>query len=312
MGLMNIIRVAEQGITHPFGDERSVNQAIPAGIDAKTADPFLMCDFFNMPESTGKASVDDFPVDWHPHRGFDIVSYLRSGIGRHGDSLGNRETFETPGLQWMCTGSGVEHAEGGGNDIGQEVQGFQIWINVPAEKKMDDPKYGTVPTKRLPLVDVNEGVKARVLAGDGFGVVGPMEAQSKIQMIDFELTEGSTTGCFDIPAGLDTAILFVYEGSLAKVNTKEETIEEGHIILFDADAEEQRGMEFVASSGVSAKAILFAGKKLKEPIAWHGPIVMNTQKQIQETIKELRSGQFPPVRVDWDYKRLASKPQANK
>ena len=170
---MNVVRIAEQGVVHPFGDERAVHQAIPAGIDAKTADPFLMCDVFNMPETKGKAGVDEFPVDWHPHRGFDIVSYLRSGTGRHADSLGNRETFETPGMQWMCTGSGVEHAEGGANDIGQIVQGFQIWINVPAEKKMDDPKYGTVPTKDLPLVYVNEGVQARVWQGMGLEQKAP-------------------------------------------------------------------------------------------------------------------------------------------
>ena len=269
-----------------------------------------MADYFNMEETEGKADVDEFPVGWHPHRGFDICSYLRSGTGRHGDSLGNRETFETPGMQWMSTGSGVEHAEGGGSDIGEVVQGFQIWVNVPADQKMNEPKYGTVPSKDMPLVDVNEGVKARVLAGKGWGAVGPMKAQSEIQMIDFELSEGSTTGCFDIADGFDTAILYVYEGKLDKANSSEESIEEGHIVLFDAESEEQRGIELIASSSSNAKAMLFAGKKLKEPIAWHRPIVMNTQFQIQQTFMELRSGKFPPVRVEWDYKRLASKSQA--
>ena len=123
---MKILQVAEQGLTHPFGDERTVQQAFPAGIDTKAADPFLMCDYFNAKETKGLLSDvddDDFPVDWHPHRGFDICSYLRSGTGRHGDSLGNRETYETPGMQWMSTGSGVVHAEGGGNEKGQMVQG---------------------------------------------------------------------------------------------------------------------------------------------------------------------------------------------
>lgn len=114
----------------------SVKQAFPAGIDTKDADPFLMCDYFNAKEDKGLVDVDEFPVGWHPHRGFDICSYLRSGTGRHGDSLGNRETYSTPGMQWMRTGSGVEHAEGGGNEKGQVVQGFQIWVNVPAERKM--------------------------------------------------------------------------------------------------------------------------------------------------------------------------------
>jgi len=308
---MNILRISEQGLTHPFGDERTVKQAFPAGIDTKASDPFLMCDYFNSEESNGKADVDEFPVDWHPHRGFDICSYLQSGTGRHGDSLGNRETYETPGMQWMSTGSGVEHAEGGANEKGTIVQGFQIWINVPADKKMNDPAYGTVPTSQLPLVDVNEGVNARVLAGKAWGVVGPMKAQSEIQMIDFEFWEGSTTGCFDIMDNFDTAILYVYEGSLSKVNESERSINEGEIILFDATSEEQRSLELLAANG-SAKALLFAGKKLKEPIAWHGPIVMNTQTQIQATIRELRSGVFPPVRVEWDYKRISAFPNADK
>jgi redox-sensitive bicupin YhaK (pirin superfamily) len=119
MNFMAVQKVAPHGVTHPFGDERSVYQAFPAAIPKEQADPFLM---FDAIESTGKASnEDEFPVNWHPHRGFDIASYLRSGTGRHADSLGNRETYETPGMQWMSTGSGVEHAEGGANDMGQRV-----------------------------------------------------------------------------------------------------------------------------------------------------------------------------------------------
>lgn len=307
MGWMEIRRVAEQGITHPFGDERSVKQAFPAGIDTKDADPFLMCDYFNAQETQGPADVDEFPVDWHPHRGFDICSYLRSGTGRHADSLGNRGTYETPGMQWMSTGSGVYHAEGGGNEKGQQVQGFQIWINVPADKKMDNPRYGTVPTKDLPLVDVAPGVSARVLAGEAWDQTGPFATVQNVQMIDFELKEGSS-GCVEVSPGMDTAMLYVYEGTLEKVNS-EDSVGEGNIVLFDASGDEQRGIELTTTSK-EAKAILFAGKKLREPIAWHGPIVMNTQEQVHLTLRELRSGKFPPVRVDWDYKRIATKPKA--
>lgn len=310
MGLMGILRIAEHGITHPFGDERTVQQAFPAGIDTTTADPFLMCDYFNATETKGKAAnVDEFPVDWHPHRGFDICSYLKSGTGRHGDSLGNRETFSTPGMQWMSTGSGVVHAEGGGNEQGQVVQGFQIWLNVPAARKMDHPRYGTVPTTDLPLVHVAEGVTARVLAGKAWNVTGPFATVQKVQMIDLELHAGSSSGCFDIADGLDTAMLYVYEGIIDKINSKPSSIKAGQIVLLDASSDENRGIDLSTISSSDAKAILFAGKKLQEPIAWHGPIVMNTQRQIQETLRELRSGTFPPVRVDWDYKQLASKPK---
>jgi quercetin 2,3-dioxygenase len=307
MGLMSILRVAEQGITHPFGDERAVKQAFPAGINTNDSDPFLMCDYFHLQEDKGLADVDTFPVDWHPHRGFDICSYLRSGTGRHGDSLGNRETYETPGMQWMSCGSGVVHGEGGGTEKGQVVQGFQIWVNTPAERKMDDPRYGTVPTKDLPLIDVAPGIEARILAGEAFNMTGPFATVQAVQMVDFELQPGSS-GCLDITSGLDTAMLYVYEGTMTRVNTME-SIGAGHIVLFDASSDEHRGID-LATSESQAKAILFAGKKLREPIAWHGPIVMNTETQIQETFRELRSGTFPPVRVDWDYKRIATKPKS--
>jgi redox-sensitive bicupin YhaK (pirin superfamily) len=314
--IMDIVRVAQQGITHPFGDHRTVKQAFPAGIDTKAADPFLMCDYFDAKESQGKAKHDDeFPIDWHPHRGFDICSYLKSGTGRHGDSLGNRETYETPGMQWMSTGSGVVHAEGGANEKGQSVQGFQIWINVPAGKKMDDPRYGTVPTKDLPLVNVDLGFSARVLAGNAWGVTGPFATVQDVLMIDLELDnqgDGTsiTTGCLDVTKDLDTAMLYIYEGAM-RVNSQETIIEAGNIVLFDASSDEKRGIELatIKDSSSGGKAILFAGKKLKEPVAWHGPIVMNTQRQIQETLRELRSGEFPPIRVDWDYKRIATRPK---
>jgi redox-sensitive bicupin YhaK (pirin superfamily) len=268
-----------------------------------------MCDYFDMPESKGPAEhEDDFPVGWHPHRGFDIASYLRSGTGRHGDSLGNRGTFSTPGMQWISTGSGVEHAEGGANEKGQMVQGFQIWINVPAARKMDDPRYGTVPESELPLVDVSEGVTARVLAGYALGVKGPFETVQSVQMIDFELDKSATVN-FEIGEGLDTAILYLYEGVLESVND-EGPFEAGSILLFDADNDEKRGMVLQAAEQLTGKAMLFAGKKLKEPVAWHGPIVMNTQQQVRETLRELQTGRFPPKRVSWDYKRLESKPES--
>jgi hypothetical protein len=306
--LLAILQIAKQGITHPFGDARSVKQAFPSGIPSKLSDPFLMCDYFDMKETKGPAShEDDFPIDWHPHRGFDIASYLKSGTGRHGDSLGNRETFSTPGMQWVQTGSGVEHAEGGATEKGGTMQGFQIWINVPAERKMDDPKYGTVPTEDLPFITLDDKVSARVLAGEALGMVGAFQTVQPIEMIDFELKTGATVE-MDIGSGLDTAMIYVYEGSLQDLNGSG-PLQTGSIALMDAASNEKRGLQMKTSSNSTASVILFAGKKLNEPIAWHGPIVMNTQQQIRETIHEIRTGQFPPKRVAWDYRRLGTKPK---
>ncbi|KAL3781747.1 hypothetical protein HJC23_004846 [Cyclotella cryptica] len=308
--LLNIKLIRKQGITHPFGDHRTVKQAFPAGISSELSDPFLMCDYFDMNESNGRAKhPDEFPIDWHPHRGFDIASYLKTGIGRHGDSLGNRETYDTPGMQWMSVGSGVEHAEGGANDEGVLVQGFQIWINVPAERKMDDPRYGTVPTKDLPMVELNDGVSARVLAGDILGVSGPFKTVQQVEMVDFEMGPSASTK-FEIGWGLDTAMVYVYEGSIDDLNGSG-PLEAGTVVLLDANSKDRRGLRLSTLSG-SACVMLFAGKKLNEPIAWHGPIVMNTQQQIRETLNELRSGTFPPKRVDWDYRRLSAFPLAEK
>ena len=311
--LMKIKKIAPHGVTHPFGDHRSVHQAFPAAIDTTEADPFLMCDYFNMVETKGPVShPDDFPVDWHPHRGFDIASYLRSGTGRHGDSLGNRETYSTPGMQWMSTGSGVEHAEGGASQKGERVEGFQIWIKVSHSRKLQPPRYGTVPTEQLPLVSLNDKVQARVLAGkllQDETTKGPFETSQPVQMIDFEVSQGGHVS-FDVTLGLDTAMLYVYEGTLT-IN-ESSVAQQGSVVLFQvysSDNEpDERGISLTANHDVDGKALLFAGKKLHEPIAWHGPIVMNTQDQIHSTLKELRSGCFPPVRVDWDYKRIASKP----
>lgn len=319
--LMGVKKVVEHGVTHPFGDHRTVKQAFPSAIASEYSDPFLMCDYFNLKETTGPARhEDDFPIGWHPHRGFDICSFLKSGTGRHGDSLGNRETYSTPGMQWMSTGSGVEHAEGGASLKGENMEGFQIWVNVPQDNKMDDPRYGTVPTSELPLVQLNIGTEtdgaatARILAGDAFDSTGPFETVQDVQMIDFELAPGTIIG-FDIKEGLDTAILYLYRGRLKSLDDEErnsadnDTIEQGSVILLDADSDQHRGVKLSSLPDSSAHVILFAGKKLKEPIAWHGPIVMNTQEQVRKTFRELQTGQFPPKRVPWDYKTLSSKPK---
>ena len=117
----------------------------------------------------------------------------------------------------MSVGSGVEHAEGGANEKGVFVQGFQIWINVPAGRKMDDPRYGTVPTADLPLIQINPGVTARVLAGKTLGTEGPFQTVQEVEMVDFELQENAIAE-FDVGQGLDTVMIYVYEGSLDDLN----------------------------------------------------------------------------------------------
>jgi len=260
----------------------------------------------------------------------DILSYLRSGKGRHGDSLGNRETFETPGMQWMSVGSGVEHAEGGGTPAGEVQQGFQIWLNVPKKHKMDDPVYGTEPPSAIPQAAVPgcPGANARLLAGPMGGRVGAFRAKAEVQVVDFDVEAGARL-VHEVPAGMDNAILYVYDGAAAlstggagesggssssgSGGGETATVEVPHqsVVQFDLSSSSsgRRAFELTAGAAGPVSAILFAGKRLNEPIAWHGPIVMNTQAEIQKTFRELRTGAFPPVRVPWDYHTVANKPK---
>ncbi|OQR85219.1 hypothetical protein THRCLA_10734, partial [Thraustotheca clavata] len=301
---MQTIRIADAGIAHPFGDERSVIQAFPMGIPTEQSDPFLMCDHLTF-ESEGRARhPDDFPINWHPHRGMDIMTYIKRGRGRHGDSMGNREEFPSPGMQWISCGSGIEHAEGGANEAGEVEEGFQIWLNVPATHKMDDPSYGTETPESIPQVELAPGVQARLLAGPFLdGRVGQFKTKQLVQMVDFELAPSSTL-TYEIPAGMDTCMLFVYEGD-ALINS--DAVGMSQIALLDASDESKRSFQ-LASRSKSAGIMLFAGKKIKEPVAWHGPIVMNTQQQIRECFAELRSGNFPPKRAPFNYKKLSDFP----
>ena len=339
--MMPIKRIANSRIAHPFGDTREVSQAMgpmmfdgdgdDKGITAEEdTDPFLMCDYFNSTEMDDLAKDDDdFPIGWHPHRGFDIATYLVNGKGRHGDSLGNRTTFESPGMQWMSTGSGVYHAEGGANPKGTQMEGFQIWINVPTDQKLDEPRYGTVQPDDIPCVELSKTAKARVLAGTCQDKTGPFLTVQPVQMLDIEISKPSpedapdtpaTTTTLEIPEEYETAILFVYQGSLQSINNDDsyQNIQQGRVILLDASQEDKRQISVQTGEGRgngdenAASIMLFAGKRLNQPIAWEGPIVMSDEYDIANTHSEIRGGFFPPVCVDWDYRTLSSKPTESK
>jgi len=292
----------------PTGDPNfAVMQAFPGAFGAEESDPFLMCDHFGPIESQGREEdPDNFPIDWHPHRGMDILTYMIDGVGRHADSMGNREEFSSPGMQWISVGSGIEHAEGGGTPAGETEHGFQIWVNVPSERKMEDPLYGTEPPENIPNIEVCEGVKARLLAGVMGEASGPFKTVQEVQMVDY-VFEPNTSCAHVLPPALDNCLVYVYAGS-GQIGGEMVPFE--HVARLNADEEipaDDRQFEMQAGSkGLSA--IIFAGKRLNQPVAWHGPFVMTTDQEIQSTIKQYRSGQFPPVRASWDYKVLSSKP----
>lgn len=279
-------------------------QAFPAAISETESDPFLMCDFFGPTKSDGKITdPDKFPVNWHPHRGFDIATYLVEGVGRHADSMGNRQEFASPGMQWCSVGSGIEHAEAGGTPAGENTTGFQLWLNVPSDRKMDDPRYGTVEPSQLPVLTTPSGVRGRILSGLVEGLTGPFATVQPLQMVDYVLPPGAGV-THAVPADMHTSMVFVYAGG-GSVNGAAASTHD--VALLDATQAGARAITITAGAG-GASVMLFAGKRLNQPIAWHGPFVMSTQAELRQTFAEYRSGAFPPKRVPWDYTRLAAFP----
>lgn len=306
--LLKVLAVRMAKTTYPTGNPNfSVKQAFPSGFDEVEADPFLMCDRFGPVKSNGPSNnPDQFEVGWHPHRGMDICTYMKNGIGRHADSLGNRESYNTPGMQWISVGSGIEHAEAFETPAGELTSGFQLWINVPAKHKLDDPQYGTIEPKDFPLI-VHDQVEVRLLAGNYYGQVGPFKTKQKLEMLDYMLQPNAEI-THNVPIDFDNCLLYVYEGS-GKINNQNMVTH--NVIRLDAmSAKDPESRNILLQAGPEGmSAMLFAGKRINEPIAWRGPFVMNTQEEIRQTLIDYQAGRFPTKRVAWDFTRLSSFPK---
>lgn len=317
---MSVASIRKAKVAHPTGDPKfEVMQPFPSAFAAEETDPFLMCDFYDLISKGVETDPDKFPVDWHPHRGMDILSYLISGRGRHADSLGNREEYPSPGMQWMSVGSGVEHAEGGGTPAGEHHTGFQIWINVPSARKLDPPRYGTEAPENIPVVEVpcaanDNGVaneicaNARVLAGELNGRVGPFKTVAKVQVIDYFDIKSNGTVLHTVVSDLDNCLIYAYRGrgvinGVHSINTHD-------LAQLDAqDAQSSRVFSVRAIGEEGLSIMVFSGQRLHQQIAWRGPFVMTTDHELRETISDYRRGAFPVERVAWNYKRVDAKPK---
>ena len=242
-------------------------------------DPFLMLDEFRSDEPTDYLA--GFPD--HPHRGFETITYMIAGRFRHKDNKGHEGLLETGGAQWMTAGRGIIHSEMPEQKEGL-VAGFQLWLNLPAKDKMCAPSYKDVQAGEIPKVDLGGGAEARVLAGRVGEVVGPIAARDTDPMyIDLVLPEG-TSATLPIPKG-HAAFLYPFEGSLTVGPGR--ALGRGELgVLTDGD--EVR----VAAHGGPARALLVAGKPIGEPVAQHGPFVMNTVEELQQAVEDLHAGRF--------------------
>jgi redox-sensitive bicupin YhaK (pirin superfamily) len=248
--------------------------------DPWLTDPFLLLDHFgsDRPEDY----LAGFP--WHPHRGIETVTCMIDGTVEHGDSLGNSGVIGSGDVQWMTAGSGIIHQEMPQRFAGT-MRGFQLWVNLPAKSKMTKPLYRDVSGAQIPEVDLG-GLRAKVIAGNVEGAAGPVkDIFADPTYLDLTL-DPMASRSFPMESGY-TVFAYVFEGSAFLGQARKSVIPAGSLVLFgDGDSVS------ISASEEGARLILVSGVPLREPIAWRGPIVMNTEAELDTAFREFRDGTF--------------------
>jgi quercetin 2,3-dioxygenase len=263
-------------------------------------DPFLLLDDFrnDRPEDYRAG----FP--WHPHRGIETITYVLKGTVDHGDSLGNQGTLGAGDVQWMTAGRGILHQEMPQGDAQGQMHGFQLWANLPSSLKMTPPRYQDVPATEIPEIVDDDGTRVRIVCGDFWGKRGPVEGvAADPRYLDVFVPAGKRK---TLPVETERhAFAYVFEGSGVfrgasepfgvltekAVDDREMLVREQtgnrSLVVFD------RGDEVTVQAGEQGiRFLLVSGKPIAEPVAWYGPIVMNTQAELQQAVIELRNGTF--------------------
>ncbi len=243
-------------------------------------DPFLMLDAF------GSDNPDDYIAGFpnHPHRGFETVTYMLSGRMRHRDNAGHEGLLEQGGVQWMTAGGGIIHSEIPEQKDGV-MEGFQLWLNLPAKRKMAEPWYRDISSQEIPEYVTAENVTVRVIAGMSNGVTGVVTREETEPMfLDIHLPAGASVSTV-LPA-THNAFIYVYRGTVKVGDTPVESHRMG-ILSNTAQAD---GVTLTATD--DTRLILIAGRPLNEPIVQYGPFVMNTQAEIHQAMDDFRNGRF--------------------
>ncbi|SPC06736.1 pirin family protein [Cupriavidus taiwanensis] len=247
-------------------------------------DPFLMLDAF------GTDSKDDYIGGFpdHPHRGFETITYMLAGRMRHRDSAGNEGLLQNGGAQWMVAGAGVVHSEMPEQEDGR-MEGFQLWLNLPAADKMTAPWYRDLPAAEIPTVALDHGATVRVLAGASHGVAGAITRPvTEPVYLDVELPAGQDFAQA-LPAG-HNAFIYVYRGEVSVGAGDDRAVVEAQRMGVLDNGGQSDGV--IVRAEADARFLLIAGRPLNEPIAQYGPFVMNTQEQIYQTLADFRDGRF--------------------
>jgi redox-sensitive bicupin YhaK (pirin superfamily) len=267
--------------------------------DTSETDPFLLFDDFR----------NDRPADylagfpWHPHRGIETITYVLAGSVEHGDSLGNRGSLGAGDVQWMTAGSGIMHQEMPQGDPHGRMHGFQLWANLPSSLKMTTPRYQDVAAKDVPEITDDDGTKVRVICGTFWGKSGPVDGIAADPRYLDVYVPPDTRRTLPVELGRH-AFAYIFDGSGAfrdastpqAVKTELTGTDEAvytkptgnrSLVLFD------EGDEVTVQAGErGVRFLLVSGRPIEEPVAWYGPIVMNTEAQLEQAYAELQAGTF--------------------
>jgi redox-sensitive bicupin YhaK (pirin superfamily) len=268
--------------------------------DPSELDPFLLFDDFR--NDIPRDYLAGFP--WHPHRGIETITYVLNGTVEHGDSLGNTGTLGAGDVQWMTAGSGILHQEMPKGNAAGQMHGFQLWGNLPSTLKMTDPRYQDVAGTEIPEVIDDDGTRVKVIVGEYWGKRGPVDGiAADPQYLDVYVPAG-VKKTFQINT-YRRAFAYVFQGAAAFSDAaapqgvlleKEVMGQEVNIRDLSGDRTLIRfgtGDEVTLQAGPEGvRFLLISGAPIEEPVAWHGPIVMNTQAELMQAMKDLRNGTF--------------------
>jgi len=268
--------------------------------DTTEFDPFLLFDDFR--NDNPNDYLAGFP--WHPHRGIETITYVLAGAVEHGDSLGNRGSLGAGDVQWMTAGRGIMHQEMPKGDAAGRMHGFQLWANLPSSLKMTAPRYQDIAAADVPEVTDDDGTRVRIVCGDFWGKKGPVEGvAADPRYLDVSVPPGRRKRLAVDRANHAFAYVFAGSGTFRDASSPQGILteqvngattralpddsENRSLVLFD------RGDEVVVQAGDEGiRFLLVSGKPIEEPVAWYGPIVMNTEQELRQALSELRNGTF--------------------
>jgi len=242
-------------------------------------DPFLMLDDFRNDDP--EKYLPGFP--WHPHRGIETITYMLEGSAEHGDSIGNRGTIHRNEVQWMTAGSGIIHQEMPKPGSGGKMYGFQLWANLPASQKMIDPRYRDLTADLIPVVTTNNGSMVKIISGEFNGKKGPV----KDIVIEPQFLDVSIPGNSELELPVERShncFIYAFEG---QADIMSQRVGNRQTVLF-----EHGESITIRSEKMGFRFLFLSGKPLREPVAWRGPIVMNTNEELRRAFRDLKDGTF--------------------